>query len=153
MKINRILSFLFILLFLFIFNSCPNAGVDTADVISANRALERYFDLMWAKYSFCTSIGFKYASDATPFGALSCSDSTFDNNEGNYVWLRDYNNCVRNISLSPCPDNNTSFAYWVEFMLDTCKISEAYYINSYKPFQGKIIGEPRNLDSTVSSCL
>ncbi len=142
-----------ILITFYSFASCFNAGIDTSDVISANKALNEYFKLITVKYVYCKNIGFKYKEEVVPPGPLACSDDTFEKNEGNFVWIRDYNICIKNITFAPCPENNSNFNNWSTLILSSCQISEAYFLNDYKPLQGKVIGIPRNLTSTYSNCL
>lgn len=146
MLTTRILfSFLFII-------SCRNLGFDTADVIRANDGYRKIITAISIKYEYCKSIGNGYSNLGAP-SVVSCNDDTFRNNQGAYLWTRSVDSCLNLIHFTLCPETGTNFDYWVGLVISSCSPSEAYFINAYKPFQGKIIGMPRDLYDLSGGCL
>ncbi|PJZ76310.1 hypothetical protein CH365_13020 [Leptospira neocaledonica] len=147
---------IFLLSFLFII-SCKNFGFDTADVIRANDAYRKIITAVSNKFEYCKSIGKDYSNAHGYFSGfpsiVSCNDDTFHNNQGAYVWTRSVDTCLDLVHFTLCPDSGTNFDEWVYLVVGSCHFPEAYFINSYKPFQGKILGLPRNLYDLSLGCL
>ncbi|TGK43852.1 hypothetical protein [Leptospira andrefontaineae] len=150
--------FLFSLLFII---SCKefgldldtNFGFDTADAIRANDAYRKIISAVSNKFLYCKSIGNTYISSAAPAPSITyCNDDTFLQNEGNYVWTRSVDTCLNLIYFTSCPESGTDFDGWQNLVIGSCHLEEAYFINSYKPFQGKILVIPRRLSGFSLVC-
>ncbi|PJZ70840.1 hypothetical protein CH373_06105 [Leptospira perolatii] len=141
----------FLLLFLFII-SCKDFGFDTADVIRANDAYLKIITAVSNKFVYCKSLGNNYSNLGEP-SISYCNDDTFLHNKGKYVWVRSVDTCLNLIHFALCPENGTNFDEWQDLVIGSCHISEAYFMNSYKPFQGKVLGIPRNLYGLSLLCL
>ncbi|GBF40622.1 hypothetical protein LPTSP1_36400 [Leptospira johnsonii] len=135
-----------------VFGSCINIGINTADVRSANVAYNQIISSVSIKYAYCRSLGNTYKTTAGGLAITYCNDDTFDNNRGNYVWTKSVDSCTNLIHFTSCPPSETNFDDWVILVVGSCNISEAYFINSYKPFQGKILDRPKNLSGFSFGC-
>ncbi|PJZ23896.1 hypothetical protein CH352_18865 [Leptospira hartskeerlii] len=149
--------FLFSLLFII---SCKefgldldtNFGFDTTDVIRANDAYRKVIAGVSNKFEYCKSIGNTYSNIGGP-SIRYCNGDTFLHNQGNYVWTRSVDTCLNLIHFTLCPESGTDFDGWQNLMIGSCHLEEAYFINSYKPFQGKLLVIPRRLYGLNLLCL
>ncbi|TGM01092.1 hypothetical protein EHQ76_10650 [Leptospira barantonii] len=141
---------------LLIFIHCFNFGFDTADVMRATDANRKIITTFGYKFQECRSQGNNYTSLVSPNGYPSvtyCNSDTIKENEGNYVWKKAVDSCLNLIQFIYCPENGSNFDSWASFVYSACNISEAYFINDYKPLQGKILFVPRTMSSLSFGCL
>ncbi len=125
--------------------------------MSANSAYQKIISTVSLKFEYCKSVGNNYGNvpgffSGSPSIAV-CNDDTFDNNRGAYVWTRSVDSCMNLIHFAYCPQSGTNFDDWVFLVVGSCKFPEAYFINGYKPLQGKVLGIPRSLSELSFGCL
>ncbi|TGK07694.1 hypothetical protein EHO59_06225 [Leptospira semungkisensis] len=145
-----------ILLLLIIHYRCIDFGFDTADVIKANEAYSRIINSVLFRNYECRSLGNSYQGTTSPDGVpgiAMCNSDTFDRNKGKYVWRKAVDSCVNLITFVSCPPNGSNFDAWVALVLSGCNFQEAFFLNTYKPLQGKIIGFPNSLYDFQGDCL
>ncbi|TGJ98280.1 hypothetical protein EHQ53_00685 [Leptospira langatensis] len=141
-----------ILVFL-ICSYCRDVGIDTSDVTRANDAYRKVINSFMIKFAICTAQGNQYATTAGAPGIGACSGDAMDYNKGMFVWTKSLDSCLHLINLSLCPRSGENFDAWTGFILSACDFREAYFINDYKPLQGKILGIPGGLMELSTNCL
>lgn len=164
MKMNHKLSLIpnkkcFLVLFILFTFSCDfNTGIDTADAIRVNDAFAQITNAFNTKYQTCFDEGNVYYNfnqkSIGNFRAINvCNSELRKNNEGYFLWIRDVNRCLNLIHFFPCPPSFTGLDTWSQLIYNSCNLKNSYFINSYKPGQGKLLLTKSNFYDMDFNCL
>lgn len=140
------LKIIFFVLSIITFSCGNNIGIDGPEVMDASEALKKISATFFIKRQYCfsskltsPSLNSNVFNNGLP-GIGSCNDK--NNFKGSFFWTKSVNYCIQVIATSSCPTSDDYSNFLDALTLSRCDLRSVYWINSKKPFQGKLLWFP-----------